>query len=153
VEHEKKAQEKASVRKAALSLLLAFAVLPLAAQEDPAQIVGLTLASVYERYGIPESVHAVRGAEEWQDDVVFVYKDWDLYVYQNRVWQVGVKSIQGISLGDSTGMAFLMLGTEIQTFDGYLLYQLPSRAWPLELRLDLNSAGRITAIYIYRPDL
>jgi hypothetical protein len=140
----------------AAALLLLFAALPqaapLAAQEDPAQIVGLTLASVYGRYGIPESVYAVRGAEEWQDDVVFVYKDWDLYIYQDRVWQVGLKSALGISMGDSAGMAFLMLGEGVQSFDGYLLYSLPSRAWPLQLRLDLDGAAKITAIYIYRSD-
>jgi hypothetical protein len=139
------------VRKSA-ALLLLFAAMPLSAQEDPAQIVGQTLALVYARYGIPESVHAVRGAEEWQDDVVFVYKDWDLYIYQDRVWQVGLKSALGISLGDPAGMAFLMLGEEVRSFDGCLLYSLPSRSWPLQLRLDLNGAGKITAIYIYRSD-
>jgi hypothetical protein len=139
------------VRKAA-GLLLLFAALPLAAQEDPVQIVGLTLRSVYERYGIPESVYAVRGAEEWQDDVVFVYKDWDLYIYRDRVWQLGLKSALGISLGDSSGMAFLMLGEEVQAFEGYLLYSLPPRSWPLQLRLDLDEAGKVTAIYIYRSD-
>jgi hypothetical protein len=150
VEHEKKTEEESPVRKTALLLL--FIAMPLAAQEDPAQIVGLTLAAVYGRYGIPESVHAVRGAEEWQDDVVFVYKDWDLYIYQDRVWQVGLKSALGISLGDSAGMAFLMLGEGVQSFDGYLLYSLPPRSWPLQLRLDIDGTGKITAICLYRSD-
>jgi hypothetical protein len=139
------------VRKLAAPLLLLVSV-SLGAQEDPAQIVGLTLESVYARYGIPESVYAVRGAEEWQDDVVFVYKDWDLYIFRDRVWQVGLKSAMGISLGDSAGMAFLMLGEGVQTFEGRLLYSLPSRSWPLQLRLDLDEAGKVTAIYIYRSD-
>jgi hypothetical protein len=139
------------VRKTA-ALLLLFAAVPLAAQEDPAQLVGLTLAAVYERCGVPESVYAVRGAEEWQDDVVFVYKDWDLYIYKDRVWQVGLKSVMGISLGDSSGMAFLMLGEQVQSLDGYLLYSLPPRAWPLQLRFDLDGEGKITAIYVYRAD-
>jgi hypothetical protein len=139
------------VRKLAAPLLLLVSV-SLGAQEDPAQIVGLTLDSVYARYGIPESVYAVRGAEEWQDDVVFVYQDWDLYIFRDRVWQVGLKSAMGISLGDSAGMAFLMLGEGVQSFEGYLLYSLPPRSWPLQLRLDLDSAGKVTAIYIYRSD-
>jgi hypothetical protein len=151
VEHEKKADEESAVRRAA-TLLLFFAALPLAAQEDPAQIVGLTLGAVYARYGIPESAHAVRGAEEWQDDVVFVYKDWDLYIYQDRVWQVGLKSAFGINLEDPAGVAFLILGEAVQSFDGYLLYSLPPRSWPLQLRLNLDDAGKITAIYIYRSD-
>ena len=132
--------------------LLLLAAVSLGAQEDPAEIVGLTLMSVYARYGIPESVYAVRGAEEWQDDVVFVYQDWDLYIFRDRVWQGGLKSALGISLGDSAGMAFLMLGEGVQTFDGYLLYSLPPRSWPLQLRLDLDGTGRVTAIYIYRSD-
>jgi hypothetical protein len=134
------------------ALLLLSAALPLGAQEDPAQIVGLTLAALYERYGVPESAHAVRGAEEWQDDVVFVYNDWDLYIYQDRVWQVGLKSALGISVGDSAGMAFLVLGEGVRSFDGYLLYSLPPRSWPLQLRLDLDGAGKVTAMYIYRSD-
>jgi hypothetical protein len=139
------------VRKIA-ALALLFSAVPLIAQEDPSQIVGLTLTEVYERYGIPESAHAVRGAEEWQDDVVFVYKDWDLYIYRDRVWQVGLQSVLGISLGDPAGVAFLTLGEGVQSFDGHLLYSLPPRAWPLQLRLDLDSAEKITAIYIYRSD-
>ncbi|MDR1248086.1 MAG: hypothetical protein LBK63_02175 [Treponema sp.] len=138
--------------KTAVLLLLFLAALPLAAQEDPVQVVGLTLAAVYARYGIPESVHAVRGAEEWQDDVVFVYKDWDLYIYQDRVWQVGLKSAFGINLGDPSGVAFLILGEKVQSFDGYLLYSLPPRSWPLQLRLNLDGAGKVAAIYIYRSD-
>jgi hypothetical protein len=143
--------EEGPVRKLAAPLLLAVSV-ALGAQEDPAQIVGLTLESVYARYGVPESVYAVRGAEEWQDDVVFVYQDRDLYVFRDRVWQVGLKSALGISLGDSAGMAFLMLGEGVQSFDGRLIYSLPSRSWPLQLRLDLDEAGKVTAIYIYRSD-
>ena len=139
------------MRKFAAPLLLLAAV-SLDAQEDPAEIVGLTLMSVYARYGIPESVYAVRGAEEWQDDVVFVYQDWDLYIFRDRVWQVGLKSALGINLGDSAGMVFLMLGEEVQVFDGYLLYSLPPRSWPLQLRLDLDEAGKVTAIYVYRSD-
>jgi hypothetical protein len=139
------------------ALLLLFAAIPLAAQEDPArqdpaQVVGLTLTEVYARYGIPQSVYAVRGAEEWQDDVVFVYQDWDLYIFQDRVWQVGLKSALGISLGDPAGIVFLMLGEGVQSFDGYLLHSLPPRSWPLQLRLDMDGAGKVRAIYIYRSD-
>jgi hypothetical protein len=49
-------------------------------------------------------------------------------------------------------VALLVLGEGVQSFDGYLLYSLPSRAWPLQLRLNLDSAGKITAIYMYRSD-
>jgi hypothetical protein len=142
-------------------LLLVFAALapalPLWPQgeesaRDPVDAIGLTLTMVYTRYGVPDSVYAVRGAEEWQDDVVFVYTDWDLYVYKDRVWQVGLKSAHGISLGDSTGVVSLVLGEGVRTYGGYMIYPLPSRAWPLEMRFDLDAAGKVAAIFIYRSD-
>jgi hypothetical protein len=121
-------------------------------EEDPVTIVGMTLAMVYARYGIPESVYAVRGAEEWQDDVVFVYNNWDLYIYQDRVWQIGLKSAYGISLGDPGGVVSLALGSGVEVYNGYMLYPLPSRSWPLQLRIDLDAAGKIAAIFVFRSD-
>jgi hypothetical protein len=121
-------------------------------EEDPVMAVGMTLAMVYTRYGIPESVYAVRGAEEWQDDVVFVYNDRDLYIYQDRVWQVGLKSAYGISLGDPGGIASLVLGKGVEVYSGYMLYPLPSRSWPLQLRIDMDAAGKVAAIFIFRSD-
>jgi hypothetical protein len=120
---------------------------------DPITVVGMTLAMVYARYGIPESVYAVRGTEEWQDDVVFVYANgWDLYIYQDRVWQVGLKSAYGISLGDPGGVVSLVLGDGVEVYTGYMLYPLPSRSWPLQLRIDLDAAGKVTAIFVFRSD-
>jgi hypothetical protein len=119
---------------------------------DPVDVIGLNLNMVYTRYGIPDSVYAVRGAEEWQDDVVFVYADWDLYVYKDRVWQVGLKSSHGIHQGDSGGVVSLVLGEGVKTYGGYMLYTLPSRSWPLQMRFDLDTAGKVAAIFIYRSD-
>ncbi|WP_010261393.1 hypothetical protein [Treponema primitia] len=141
-------------------LLFVCSALPLWAQvnfgegndRDPNAAIGLTLAMVYARFGIPESVYAVRGAEEWQDDVVFVYNDWDLYIYRDRVWQLGLKSAYGINLGDPAGVVSLALGEGVQTYNGYLLYALPSRSWPLQLRINLDAAGKVAAIFIYRSD-
>ncbi|MFP3041657.1 hypothetical protein LQZ19_07510 [Treponema primitia] len=147
------------MRRIAVLLLVCYA-LPLWAQEnlgegndrDPNTAIGLTLAMVYARFGIPESVYAVRGAEEWQDDVVFVYNDWDLYIYRDRVWQLGLKSAYGINLGDPGGVVSLTLGEGVQAYTGYLLYPLPSRSWPLQLRINLDAAGKVAAIFIYRSD-
>jgi hypothetical protein len=121
-------------------------------EEDPVTVIGMTLAVVYARYGIPESVYAVRGAEEWQDDVVFVYKDWDLYIFQDRVWQVGLKSAYGIRLGDPGGVVSLVLGAGVEVYNGYMLYPLPSRSWPLQLRIDLDAAGKVAASFVFRSD-
>ncbi|AEF85302.1 hypothetical protein TREPR_1797 [Treponema primitia ZAS-2] len=119
---------------------------------DPAQPIGLTLSLVYARYGVPESVYTIRGAEEWQDDVVFVYNDRDMYVFKDRVWQVSVRTAYGITLGDPGGVVSLILGDGVQSFSGYLLYALPSRSWPLQLRVNLDNAGRVESIFIYRSD-
>jgi hypothetical protein len=120
--------------------------------EDPVLLIGLSLDTLVFRYGPPQSVYAVRGLEEWQDDVVFVYNDWDLYIFQDRVWQVGLKSAYGIFLGDPQGVAPLILGEEVRNFEGYLLYSLPPRSWPIQMRMNLDAQGRISAIYIYRSD-
>ncbi|MDR0876806.1 MAG: hypothetical protein LBN21_02045, partial [Treponema sp.] len=61
-------------------------------ETDLSELIGLTLAEVLDRFGAPESVYAVRGVETWQDDVVFMYPDRDLYIYKDRVWQLGVSS-------------------------------------------------------------
>ncbi|MDR3146416.1 MAG: hypothetical protein LBU21_09065, partial [Treponema sp.] len=62
----------------------------LSAQEgdevDPASRIGLSLDELVAGRGVPESVYAVRGGEDWQDDVVFVYPDGDYYIYRDRVW-------------------------------------------------------------------
>jgi len=54
-------------------------------------LVGLRLDELIARFGVPRAVHAVRGAEEWQDDVVFVYSQGDFYIHRDRVWQGGVQ--------------------------------------------------------------
>jgi hypothetical protein len=143
-----------------LSLFLVFSAGALWSQsngeatplQDPSQLLGFTLGMVYARCGVPESVYPVRGVEEWQDDVVFVYTDWDLYIYRDRVWQLGVKSAFGISLGDPQGVVSLVLGEGMEVFDGYVLCSLPSHSWPLQLRVNLDAAGKVSAIFIYRSD-
>ncbi|MDR1948302.1 MAG: hypothetical protein LBQ38_02815 [Spirochaetaceae bacterium] len=130
-------------------------VLPgLSAEEDgdPASRIGLRLEELISRYGAPESVHAVRGSRDWQDDVVFVYGDGDYYLYRDRVWQLGLSSAYGINVGDKGALIPLVLGDKIEYFDGYTLCSLSGRAWPLNVRFNLDRNGIITHIFIYRPD-
>jgi hypothetical protein len=119
---------------------------------DPAALIGLTLEDLIARFGAPESVYAVRGVELWQDDVVFVYGDREFYLYKDRVWQLGLKSAYGINLGDSRSVLPLFLGENIQNFEEYSLFSLPSRGWPLTLRCNTGPAGTVSAIFIYRSD-
>ncbi|MDR2101350.1 MAG: hypothetical protein LBP43_02115 [Treponema sp.] len=119
---------------------------------DPASLIGLTLEGMISRFGVPQSVYALRGPEEWQDDVVFVYDQGDFYVYKDRIWQLGVNAAYNIKVGDPRGTVFLVLGEEIQNFEDHIISPLPGRAWPLALRVNFDPSGLVSAIFVYRPD-
>ena len=120
---------------------------------DPASFIGLTLAELIRVFGVPNSVFAVRGLEEWQDDVVFAYDESDFCVYRDRVWQVGLREARGVKLGDSKGVVSLVLGPGAQTGGDSVFYPLYEASWPMMLRCDFDEAGRVKAIFIYRTDL
>jgi hypothetical protein len=140
-------------------LLLFLVTLPLSAQQqsalDAENAVGLTLKEVFSYYGQPDTVYAVRGSEEWQDDVVFVYENLklDVYIYKDRVWQVCVQSALGLKKGDRKAAALLALAGNIEDRDNHLLYSYPNTVWPKYARFNLDAANRIREIYIYRPDM
>jgi hypothetical protein len=115
-------------------------------------LVGLTLGELYARFGVPSAVYAVRGAEEWQDDVVMTYGQGDFYIYRDRVWQISLKTGYGLKLGDSRPAAVLALGEKARDQGDHFLLSLPGGGWPLELRVNINGSGRVSAIYVYRPD-
>jgi len=119
--------------------------------EDPAQIVGLTLTELINRFGVPKQVYAVRGTAAWQDDVVFVYDAGEFFIYGNRVWQLKLKSAYNIKQGDTKAAVTRTLG-ESRDYEGYTLYQLPARTWPMMLRINWDTSGKAAEIYIYRSD-
>lgn len=120
-------------------------------EEDPASLIGLTLNDALARFGPPRRVYAARGLEPWQDDVVFVYDERDLYVYRDRIWQVSFKAAYGIKVGDSRGKISQVFGEDLQFFEDHALVSLPSGAWPLKLHINLNS-GSVSGIFLYRTD-
>jgi hypothetical protein len=120
---------------------------------EPGSLVGLTLEALIGRFGPPRSVYPVRGVEEWQDDVVFVYPQGDFYVYRDRVWQVGVPAAAGIKTGDPRGVVMLLLGSEVRDRGDYALFDLAGGDWPLTLRYNFDRTGKVTAIFIYRSGL
>jgi hypothetical protein len=138
-------------------LLLLF-VLPLWPQEqagltgDTFSYVGLKVAELIERFGPPTAVFAARGNERWQDDVVFQYTGGDFYIFKDRVWQVKLSTALGIDVGDLKQAALLVLGAKAQDLGDYLLMPVSGKDWPLMLRININSTGRVAAIFIYRPD-
>ena len=148
-----------------LLVILLFLLLPyLAAQGYPdgasgikadtgsINLVGITVDELIRRFGAPRSVYAVRGLEEWQDDVVFVYEQGDLYIYKDRVWQVGLKSAMGIKAGDTRGAVSMILGSAAETRGNSLFYPVNEFPWPLMLRCEFDSSGRVQVIFIYRTD-
>jgi hypothetical protein len=121
-------------------------------ETNPASLIGLTLEDLLSRYGTPESVYAVRGTQEWQDDVVFVYPAMDCYLYKDRVWQISLQAAFGLSVGDRRELIPLVFGEGIRDFDTYALFPISGHAWPLNLRLNIDRNGKITRIFIYRSD-
>jgi len=132
-------------------------VLPLWAQQgeslndDPVSNIGLSLEEMFQRFGAPKQVHAARGDENWQDDVVFVYGDRFFYVFRDRVWQIGLKSGYGMKVGDSKAFALQILADKGLDKGDYLLAPLSGGAWPIALRVNFN-AGKISGMFVYRTD-
>lgn len=119
---------------------------------DPSALLGATLESILSAFGPPQSMHSARGPEAWQDDVVFVYDTVELYWFQNRVWQVRTGAAYGLRAGDSKETALAALGEPLQRYESDFVYQRPSRAWPLRLRLRFGESGGVTDFYLYRAD-
>jgi hypothetical protein len=119
--------------------------------QDPAALIGTTLNSLFASQGAPKSVYPARGLAVWQDDVVFVYDNGEFFIYGNRVWQIKLRSAYGIREGDPKAQAVLTLG-QGRDYEGYCLFPLPSKVWPITLRVNWDASERIQAIYIYRSD-
>jgi hypothetical protein len=140
--------------------VLALLCVPAWAQDagdgDPAALIGLSLGELIGRYGAPVAVYAVRGREDWQDDVVFSYGEREFYFYKDRVWQVSVTRAYGIRIGENRNVIPLVMGEGTKVADGYSLAAAPPAeprlSWPVQVRFNNDSRGLITAIFIYRSD-
>lgn len=119
---------------------------------DPASYVGFTLEMINDRLGMPVSVYAVRGDEAWQDDVVFMYPDIELYIFKDRVWQISPASAYNMEIGDSIEQVKSIMGEPLVATEQFLLYRLPSQAWPVMFRINLNQEKKAASFYIYRAD-
>jgi hypothetical protein len=140
------------------ALLLVLPVLPVRAQTgapasqagDPASFIGFTLEELLGRFGAPRSVYAIRGLEEWQDDVVFVYSQGDFYIFKDRVWQIGLKSAYRIQAGDPKSAVFLALGEDASDEGDHALCPLGGWSWPIMMRCNFDGAGKVSDIFIFR---
>ena len=135
-------------------LLFLITAMPLFPQDiNPASYIGLTLSGLIELFGVPQTVHTSRGLNEWQDDVVFVYDAGDFYIFRDRVWQLGLRSAYRIRAGDSRNTVFLSFGEAISSTNDFAIFPLNGYSWPMSIRFNFDSNGRVTMIYIFRSDL
>ena len=125
----------------------------LAWDEDPASFIGYTLSELIQRFGVPRSVYPVRGLQEWDDDVVFVYDEGDFYIIKDRVWQIGLSSAYLIQAGDSRAAVHLSFGQSLLSGEDFAIFPLGGHNWPLAMRFNFDSTGRVTVIFIYRSDI
>jgi hypothetical protein len=123
-----------------------------ASADNPANLVGLTLNEVIGRFGIPQTVYAVRGEVAWQDDVVFSYGDREFYFYKDRVWQLALKTAYGVRVGENRNVIPLIMGDATVVAEAYSLAPLSGWSWPMHVRFNNDSRGLVTAIFIYRSD-
>lgn len=125
--------------------------------DDPASLLGMGLAEALSRFGAPERVEVSRGAEAWQDDVVFVYGGGTgLFWATDRLWQIRFSSgyagsVYGVFLGDEADKVVSTLGTPYYRDEANLVFRLAYRGYPVRLRV-VVSAGRVTELYVYRAD-
>jgi hypothetical protein len=120
--------------------------------EDPSLLIGATIEQIFQKFGPPQSVYSVRGQEAWQDDVVFVYHGFDIYWFKNRVWQIACTQGYGISIGESIDKVLAILGQPLNRQENALIYQLPTKAWPVRLRIGVTEQGTVQSLYVYRAD-
>jgi hypothetical protein len=125
---------------------------------DPAELLGMSPAHAIERFGPPAKVFSVRGAEPWQDDVVFDYAGgFSLFLFKDRVWQIRIGEkhtapVFGFVVGSAAERATAILGAPDLQLSGAYEWVLPAEAWPVRLRGIVDAAGSIRELYVYRAD-
>lgn len=136
-------------------MLLLFISGFLSAEGDPAAYLGFDLATLWNTCGVPTEVFPLRGDEPWQDDLVFRYgEDYSLFLFQNRVWQVRVRSqgtLAGVSIGEPVDSLEELLGEPFGETEDSLVFNLPDSGFPVRLRV-LVKDGVVVDLYLYRAD-
>ncbi|HOV39920.1 MAG TPA: hypothetical protein PLG79_14465 [Spirochaetales bacterium] len=124
---------------------------------EPEELLGLSLQEAFQRFGSPIQVGVVRGAEPWQDDVVFIYPEGvSLFWFQDRVWQVRLATpypgkLRGIQIGDTREQVREVLGTPYFTEEEWFLYHFVGSSFPIRIRIFFRQ-GTVEDIYLYRGD-
>ena len=125
--------------------------------DDPSALLGYGLSEAIAERGVPASVSVFRGAEPWQDDVVFEYPEgFSFFWFGNHLWQIrfvaGYKApVFGLYVGDAAEKAVSLLGQPYYTTTDALVFRLPWRGYPVQLRVVLRDS-RVSELYVFRAD-
>lgn len=124
---------------------------------DPAQVLGYSPAQLLASYGPPARVFAVRGAEPWQDDVVFDYGSFSAFIFMDRVWQLRIGADYPepmLGFYPSAALERIEASLGLPATRGADNYEwiLPGRGWPVRLRAVTDEAGSVRELYLYRAD-
>ena len=131
---------------------------------SPGELLGLSPEEAIEKMGSPSEVFSMRGDKEWQDDVVFYYKN-HLYLFwfKNRIWQFRVdKRFQGTVMGikSGTGRSDInkLFGKPLKNDDSSEIYLNPlsitrdETGYPVRIRIYYDENNKASDIYVYRGD-
>jgi hypothetical protein len=124
---------------------------------EPEELLGLSLQEAFQRFGSPIQVGVVRGAEPWQDDVVFIYPEGvSFFWFQDRIWQVRLVApypgkVRGIQIGDAREQVREVLGTPYFAEEEWFLYHFVGSSFPIRIRIFFRQ-GTVEDIYLYRGD-
>lgn len=122
-----------------------------------ASLLGMTLKEAADAFGPPEQVFPVRGAQPWEDDVAFYYRDHSyLFWFRDRVWEVRVDRrfagmAIGVRMGETRATVEEALGRPFHVGSDSEIFILPNRGYPVRARL-FFTAGRLSDLYVYRGD-
>ncbi len=121
------------------------------------ELLGMTIGESRERLPEPSRMFSIRGAADWQDDVVFFYADYSYqYWYKDRVWQIRYDyryegEIAGVRMGMTVDEATEILSAPHFTGTSSIYYNLADRGYPARMRLYFDD-GILHDVYIYRSD-
>lgn len=130
----------------------------------PSAYIGKNLDEIFASLGVPGEVFTVRGAEAWQDDVVFYYPE-SLYIFwfKNRVWQFRLDrrykgEAAGIPIGLGREEVRLKFGRPYYSDELSDIFINPGEisssdlGYRIKVRLFYDPENKVSDIYIYRGD-
>lgn len=123
-------------------------------------LVGREPAEVIDAFGAPVRIYTEPAVTQTDVFIVFLYDDYTyLYFFENEVWQLRVDersqvSLYGVGIGDTIESVAFELGPPRWQSETMRSATFPIREhdYDLELRVFVDTGGRVHDIYLYRVD-